>query len=282
MAPVAESLLRLARLPGVPAALEQAAEACTQLRWHQALRRRTAEATAESRVRGAHATATLDGARFELAAVRDLVRGAAEWPEQSDAALRVLRGAVQATAATEQIQATVRTAPRQSWARMHVAAASELCRPEQLGRPRQPGEDCAELRGVGPPVRAELLPARLDGLAEVVLASLEAPALVVAAVVHAELATLRPFLIGNGVVARAVERALLHERGLDRTGVAVPEVGHLREGVAGYVGALSAYRSGSREGMALWLRHCAGAVVVGAQEGSRIADAVLEGRLRPP
>src|SRR5690606_39573042 len=51
----------LVELPGVTDAVEEAREACTQLRWHPALRRRIPEAAAESRVRGATATALLEG-----------------------------------------------------------------------------------------------------------------------------------------------------------------------------------------------------------------------------
>ena len=100
-----------------------------------------------------------------------------------------------------------------------------------------------------------------------------------AAVVHGEVASVRPFVRGNGIVARAAERALLQATGLDPTGVAVPEAGHLRGGLAPYVGALAAYVSGTPEGVALWLRHCAVAVVVGAEEGMRVCAAVRAGRL---
>ncbi len=100
-----------------------------------------------------------------------------------------------------------------------------------------------------------------------------------AALVHAEIATVRPFVRGNGLVARAVERAVIRASGLDPTGVAVAEVGHRSAGPGAYLGALAAYASGSPQGVALWLTHCAKAVVVGAQEGGRIADAVLAGRL---
>jgi len=61
--------------------------------------------------------------------------------------------------------------------------------------------------------------------------------------------------------------------------VAVPEVGHLRGGLAPYVGALAAYATGTADGVALWLRHCADAVVAGAEEGMRVCAAVRAGRL---
>ncbi|WP_460459902.1 hypothetical protein [Angustibacter peucedani] len=52
-------LQQLVDLPGVAEAVDAAREACTQLRWHQALRRRTDEARAETTARAARATAEL-------------------------------------------------------------------------------------------------------------------------------------------------------------------------------------------------------------------------------
>ena len=109
--------------------------------------------------------------------------------------------------------------------------------------------------------------------------TLQVPAALVAAVVHAELVTVRPFVIGNGVVARAVERVILRVGGLDPTGVAVPEVGHGDKAGSDYRGALSAYASGSPDGVRLWLLHCFEAQQRAAAEGVRIADAVRAGRL---
>ena len=55
----------------------------------------------------------------------------------------------------------------------------------------------------------------------------DAPALLVAAVVHAELAAAAPFASHNGLVARAAERLVLVARGLDEKSLVVPEAGHL-------------------------------------------------------
>ena len=108
---------------------------------------------------------------------------------------------------------------------------------------------------------------RLAGIVRLVLAAPQAPAVVVAALVHAEIAVVRPFVRGNAVVARAMERLVIQASGLDPTGVAVPEVGHGRESGAAYLGALAAYASGTPQGVALWLTHCGEAIVAGAQEG---------------
>ncbi len=102
---------------------------------------------------------------------------------------------------------------------------------------------------------------------------------VVAALAHAEIVTARPFTRANGVVARAVERAVIQAGGLDPTGVAVPEAGHGTGGGPAYLGGLTAYTRGDAAGVGLWLTHCCDAIVAGAAEGERIADAVLAGRL---
>jgi hypothetical protein len=280
----AASLRALAALPGVAEGSEAAREACTRLRFEEALRRRTAEAAAESRVRGARASAALDGAELSLDRVRALMVGGAPGSTGSGSAAvdAAVRGAVQATAESEHVVGLVLTAPWQALARLHVAAMGGVLAAEQVGRPRRAGESARELVDVGPAPDPGEVGARLRAVGEVVRASASpgVSAVVVAAVVHGEVAAMRPFLQGNAVVARAVERAVVQACGLDPTGVAVPEVGHLRGGLAPYVGALAAYATGTADGVALWLRHCAEAVVVGAEEGMRVCAAVRAGRLR--
>jgi len=276
---IADSLVRLSALPGVSEATDAARQACTQLRWHQALRRRIPAAAAESRVRGARASAALDGAEVDVAVVRDLMRGAVVWSQNPDPIEAVLKGAVQATVETEHILAMVVAAPSQALARVHLAAAGHLLPEAQVGRPRRAGEISREFSDLGPAPDEDVVRQRLSGIVELLLCAKDAPAVVVAALVHAEIATVRPFVRGNGLVARAIERAVIQASGLDPTGVAVTEVGHDAVGVAAYVGALAAYGSGSPQGVAQWITHCAKAIVAGAEEGGRIAEAVLVGRL---
>ena len=211
--------------------------------------------------------------------IRDLMRGATAWPQNPDPIEDVVQGAVRATAETEHIRAMVVTAPFQALARVHAAAAGHLLPEPQVGRPRQAGEVSREFSDLGPAPDEIVVRQRLSGIVELLLCMEGAPAVVVAALVHAEIATVRPFLRGNGLVARAMERAVIQASGLDPTGVAVTEVGHGTGGSAAYLGALAAYGSGSPQGVALWITHCAQAIVAGADEGGRIADAVLVGRL---
>lgn len=278
--PLIKALTELADIPEVSAASERAREVCTQLRWHEALRRRIPEAAAESRVRGAWASAELDGARSTATIVRDLMRGARERSPQPDPAERVIHGAIAATAETEHVTSLVTRAPGQALARLHTAAAAQLVdENDQLGRPRRAGEGCEEFADLGPAPTGDELRDRLSGIIELMQSASSAPALVVASIVHAEIAMVRPFVVGNGLVARAVERSLITATGLDPTGVAVPEAGHGHEGGPAYLGSLNGYVHGGSAGVSLWLRHCGDSLVAGAEEGWRVADSVRAGRL---
>ncbi len=280
------ALERLAGLPGVPAAVDEARQACTELRWHPALRRRGDQVRAEAGMRAARASAALAGARFPVALVRDVARGAAIFPE--DAAGRTALGVLRAYAEAQALSPGWERAPLQALARLHVVAAAGLVPDAALGRPRGPGQapgDGADLlTPAGRPlavVDAAQLPARLAGVAALVAAPPEVPALVVAALVHAELTTLRPFVAANGVVARALTRALVVGRGLDPTGAAVWEAALLAAGPP-YPLALARYAEGGADGVRGWLTMFARAVVDGVAQGRRAADAVLAGRLDDP
>ncbi|MGL5867151.1 MAG: Fic family protein [Dermatophilaceae bacterium] len=264
--------------PGVAAQVEAAREACARLRWHPALRRRMPEAVIESRVRGAVASAGLEGAVVPPGLVRDVLRGAQSWGPEPGPVELVARGVVAATAESELAVVRVLGAPRQVLARLHMVAAAGVVPDSELGRPRRDGEGCLEFGDLGPAPSAGEAAARLDAVVEVLMALPRLPVVVAAAVVHAEIMHARPFRRGNGVVARALDRAVVQAGGLDPTGVAVTEAGHAAGGSAPYLGALAAYGAGDAAGLAVWIEHCCSAVRVGAADGERVADAILAGR----
>ncbi len=280
MSPTDDPLAALAALPGVADEIEAARQACERLRWHPAMRRRSAECRAESAVWAARASAALEGARLPVPLVRDAVRGARDLP--TDGAGRVVAGATRAVAEAERMSAsgarTISVAPRQALVRLHVAASTGVLEDGAVGRPRLDGEvPVGPDLGLPAALSAADASRRLDALTTVLATGTTAPVLVLAAVAIAEIVTVAPFLGGNGVVARALSRALVVGRGLDPMGVAVPESAALADPAA-YAGALAAYASGTPEGVASWLRYCASAVVSGVDEGVVIADAVLAGR----
>ena len=93
----------------------------------------------------------------------------------------------------------------------------------------------------------------------------EAPALVVAAIAHAEVAVVRPFAWGSGLLARATTRLVLAGRGLDPSLFSIPEHGMLELGRPAYVRALHAYATGTPAGVSAFIVWHATACALGAR-----------------
>lgn len=231
-----DPLARVADLDGVGVAAAHARDAIDALLRHPAMRNDAARMAAESAVRGSRASARLEGA------------------DANDVMDPVWQGALRVVAEVPVLAGVWERSPRQALARMHVLAARDLVDdPDRLGRPR-PGTDLA----------------RLDQILALATGPTRAPAVVVAALVHGELAALQVFGSVDGVVARAAERVVLVARGVDTKAVAVPEVGHYAL-VRAYRPLLEAYASGGPDGVGAWVRHCGEAYARAAEEGLAIA-----------
>ena len=284
-------LAPLLDLPGVGQAVADARSAVDGLLGHRMLRRRSAEVTAESALRGARASAELEGAGIELERLRGqlLGGGTVVVPSKDPVRSQVVQNAVRVHADLGQVLVTWRHSPKQALARLHVLAAAELVDdPDRLGRPRAAGASYDDPMELGPAPEPLEMSARLDGLARVLTSGTSAPAVVVAAVVHGELMALRPFGVADGLVARAAARLVLIDRGLDPKACSAPEVGHVElqraaehpgHGHAtvdgeGYADALRAYARGGPPGVARWVVHCAQAVSLGAREGVAVCEAL--------
>lgn len=245
-----DPLAPLAGLPGVGPAVAATRLLIDRLGRHRALRRHGDAVSTESALRGAAAAAGIELGR--LVASAELQRAATD-----PAADPVVRGAVRTYAELALLVPVWNQAPRQALARLHALAARDLVPADELGRPRDPA--AAD---------------RLTQLADV-LATTRVPALVVAAAVHGELATLRPFGAADRVVALAASRLVLVGRGLDPLALTVAELGH-QDREADAV-ALRGYADGTAEGLAAWVLHCGAAVEAGAREATAIAESLLRG-----
>ncbi|WP_238993423.1 oxidoreductase [Nocardioides caldifontis] len=234
-APPADPLGDLAALEGVGSAMAATRDGVDALLRDRGLRRTAPELTAESLLRGAHASAVLEGSTSSLEELRDGTGDAT-----AAAAVRISTDLLS-------LVPVLAHSPRQVFARLHTLAAKGEVADDQLGRPRG---------GVG----AE----RLSALGRLLLEPTAAPALVVAAVVHAELRTVAPFVSHNGLVARAAERLLLVARGVDPTSLTVPEAGHLALRGA-YESNLRGYAEGGLAGVHGWLLYAAEGYTAGAQ-----------------
>ena len=231
----ADPLARLVALEGVASAMAATRDGIDALLRDRGLRRTTPDLTAESLLRGAGASAVLEGSGSSLDEVRE---------GRGD---EVARAAVRVSTELLGLLPTLQSAPLQVLARIHTLAAKGAVADEDLGRPRDPAAA-----------------ARLRDLAATLGGQTAAPALVVAAVAHAEVLSAAPFVSHNGIVARALERLLLVARGVDAKSLVVPEAGHLalrRE----YESNLRGYAEGGPGGVHAWLLYAAEAYAAGAE-----------------
>jgi hypothetical protein len=229
-----DPLSQLVSLEGVPSAYAAARDGIDVMLRDRGLRRTSPETTAESLLRGAHASAVLEGSAATLTEVRDGTGDA------------ISADAVRVSTELLGLAPALGRAPLQALARIHSLAAAGL-RAESRGRPRDAAA-ADRLRRVG----------------DLLTATTGAPALLVAAVVHAELATAAPFASHNGLVARAAERLVLVARGVDEKSLVVPEAGHLALRAA-YESNLRGYRDGGTAGVHAWLLYAAEAYSAGAE-----------------
>lgn len=230
-----DPLAWLVSLEGVPSAFAATRDGIDVLLRDRGLRRTSPETTAESLLRGAHASAVLEGSASSLAEVRD--HGGDPISQDS----------VRVSAELLSLAPALAASPLRVLARLHALAGSATLPDEELGRPR----DTSSAR-------------RLRDLSDLLTAPTAAPALLVAAVVHADLVSAAPFASHNGIVARAVERLLLVARGVDEKSLLVPEAGHLALRAA-YESNLRGYREGGTAGVHSWLLYAAEAYAAAAE-----------------
>ena len=106
--------------------------------------------------------------------------------------------------------------------------------------------------------------ARMSGLVDLLTRHTSAPAIVVGAIAHSEIAVVAPFGAPIGLISRAAEHLVLISAGLDPYGVIVVEAGHAASGST-YPAGLEAYADGTVQGLKGWLLRCAAAVARGAE-----------------
>jgi hypothetical protein len=234
------SLAALAGLEGVGSAYAAARDGIDAVLRDRGLRRTAPDVTGESLLRGAHASAVLEGSGSTLDDVRT---GAGD---------EVAAASVRLSTELLSLAPVLRRSPLQALARLHTLAAAGAVADDRLGRPRD--AEAAQLLGTVSQVLAH------DG-----------PALLVAAVAHGELLSASPFASHNGLVARAAERLVLVARGIDPTSLVVPEAGHLALRPA-YEANAAGLREGGQQGVHRWLLYAAEAYAAGT-EASPLRDA---------
>jgi hypothetical protein len=222
---VLDPLADLARLEGVASAVAAATDAVDAVLRDRGLRKITDEQLSRALLAGARANAELT-----------------EKPDQWQV------GALRLAAEHGPLAALIRVAPAQALARAHTLVAHGVVPEAALGK-------------ISP--RAETA-ARMNSLSDLLTRATSAPAIVVGAVAHAEIAAVAPFADASGLIARAAEHLVLIAAGLDPYGVIVVEAGHAASRST-YAAELAAYADGSIVGVKTWLLRCAAAVARGAE-----------------
>lgn len=245
-----DPLARLAAEPAVAAAVLAARDEIDALLWRRDVRGAAPEVAAASRERGARESAAIDGADLVVADTSPMGR--------------VLEAAQRLTDAVPGQVDVFAQAPMQAWAHLHALVAHGFVAADGLGRPRADDRADDPLH-LGAPPPASVVGERLAGLVRVLTAPTEAPAVFVAGIAHAELAVLRAFAWGSGLMARATVRLVLAARGVDPSLFSVPEHGVAELGRPAYVLALRAYASGTSAGVAEFSVWHATAVAIGAR-----------------
>ncbi len=222
---VLDPLADLARFEGVPSAVAAATDAVDALLRDRGLRKINDEQLSQALLAGARANA-------------ELTEDPARWQI----------GALRLSAELASLAALIRVAPAQALARAHAVVARGVVPDNELGKI---GSEPA-------------MSSRMNSLGELLTRHTSAPAIVVGAIAHAEVAVVAPFAEASGLIARAAEHLVLIAAGLDPYGVIVVEAGHA-EGSSTYAAGLEAYADGSITGVKGWLLRCASAVARGAE-----------------
>jgi hypothetical protein len=263
-----DPLAGLAGLPGVDDAAAEARTAVDSVLWDRAARARGTALAAESTLVGAWCNSAFEGAEVLLDSLR---AGAVEDSPMGRSAMRTLAFYSE----IPQLADIVDSAPLQAFARMHSILAVGSVPDEELGRPRQGSEPDDPLR-IGPAPSIAEMTVRLQAVAALMAGQTQAPALLLAGVVHAEMAVLRPFAAGSGVVARAMTRLILRARGVDPDGWTYPEAGMRMLGRPKYVAALRGYATGEPDAVAEWLVTHSRMVAAGARAAAQDVPALPE------
>ena len=290
VSPVVEALRAVTADERVRAAETAVREACAELRWNEALRRRWREARAEAAIRGAIASGGVEGAVVSAEVLREHVASAslteaATGDPGLDAVAGLWRAGTRLVGWMPDLVGRGRPAvppARALLAALHrdvvgPLAAGGLIGLEEVGAPRA-GQMRSREGGPGRAPQGEELAERLAGLVELIEAE-QAPALVRAAIVHAEMLAARPFTAGNAAVGRLLVRHLLVRDGVEPTGTAVSDL-YPGQVPAAYADAAGTYVLGTMEGVVAWVVWQAEAVLAGVQEAQRLCRAVQAGTWR--
>lgn len=253
-----DPLQPLLNLDGVQEAVDKANDYVARVHRHPANLKGWDVTGSEAVLRGARASAQLDG-------------GTPRLPEDGQVDDPVLAGALRAAEllapdGITDTQTTWRRAPLQVMAKINAVASPQMS--DEGFRKKAAGS--AEFLVPGRPKQAT--DARLQLLGRLITGGTKVNSVILSAIIHGELLTLEPFADANGVTARACSRLATISGGLDPRGLGVPEVWWNRHRDE-YAAKAAGFASGESSKVAEWIVFHATGICEGSLEAKSIADA---------
>ncbi len=239
---------QIADVPEIASLCSDTLKRIDELAWNREIRKQDDTFTTYVRRMSGYATAALDGAVMADDPLRE--------PDTS-AMGDVANQGLTITAAADLQASTFMHSPMQVWAFLH----SLIDQSDERGRPRTT-EGVQDPLHLGAAIPVEQMHERL-GLLTQAITTTTAPALVVSAIAHAEVAAIRPFSHGSYLVARSSVRLVLAGKHVDDKVLCAPEFGMYSLGRTAYVKALRDYGSGTIEGMIALMRWHTSAISLG-------------------
>ena len=251
-----DPLSNLLKIESINNSITLALKSIDELNWNRSVRNNKDLIPLARRISG-YASASLEGANMPTDPRQE--------PDESPMG-KLSNAALGITAEVDFQLATFLKTPLQTWARLHSFVEDG----ELRGRPRTNNEVIDPLH-LGSPLPHELIESRMNNLVELITTS-SAPALLVAAIAHAELATIAPFNKGSQLIARATTRIILQSRNVDQLKLVMPEYGFYKLGRNSYAKALIAYQAGSIEGVSKWVELHSQALVIGSTSSNLVTE----------
>ena len=251
-----DPLSNLLKIESIDNAISSALKSIDELNWNRSFRNNKDLIPLARRI-SAYASAALEGANMPADPRQD--------PDDSPMG-KLSAAALGVTAEVDFQLTTFLKTPLQTWARLH----SFIEESDQRGRPRTNNEVIDPLH-LGSPLPYELIESRINNLVDLITTS-SAPAVLLAAIAHAELATIAPFNKGSQLIARATSRLILQSKNVDQLKLVMPEYGFYKIGRNSYAKALMAYQSGSIEGVSKWVELHSQALVFGSTNSNLLTE----------
>ncbi len=243
-----DAFAQLASDPRIADAVSRGTQLLDEFAWDRSMRNASDDFVTFMRRSCAYASAGLEGIALPSSALDE---------PDSSAMGRLANLSLVTTANADQLVNTFSHSPFQVWARLHSLNGDDV----ERGTPRT-HNDVNDVLHLGQlPDSSSVMP-RLTTLADLIVNS-SAPAVLVSALAHAEMAVLRPFVHGSYLLARVTGRLVLMSRSLDPRGLAGVEIGLFQHGRPAYAQSLRQYCSGDLEQLAKYVETFVSAIETG-------------------